>query len=299
MASFFKSWGLDGSLKVTDFSTLHSNGVAGFPSSVHGVGEDGNMRCNRVNIDGYQALEMLVTPLDASTSNGHRTELVPSISAGSSTTDYVGISDWGGGYTNQERWYRIAFMIPEFDTSWLNSSGTFMVVAQLHQSPDATPSDTVSNPPLHFEVKPNSLDIVSIACTDEVTNSNNRIIRKLLSLPLEFNKWYDFVINVKWSWTTLGKIKIWQDRKVIYHDIYAPNCANNAVARGSAGNYMKFGIYTAYPVSLFTNQTLRVFHRGVVVGNETATFSDMYPELPNAVAINPDISASVLMPYIG
>jgi hypothetical protein len=58
---------------------------------------------------------------------------------------------------------------------------------------------------------------------------------------------------------------------------------------------MKFGIYTAYPVSLFTNQTLRVFHRGVVVGNETCSFADMFPESSSTVyPINPTIHSTTI-----
>lgn len=299
MASFFKSWGLDGSLKVTDFSSLHSNGLTGNPTSVHGVGEAGNQRCNRIIVDGHQALEMVVFPTDASAASGHRTELLPATTTGGTSTDFVGIADWGGADATKQRWYRVMFKIPKFDTSWLANPNSYMLVAQLHQEPDTTPADEVSNPPLYFEIRQDTLQITNVSCAQQVTTSSNRTFRTLATLPLKFDEWYDFVINVQWSWTTLGKIRIWKDRKLIYHDVAAPNCANNTTGRGSNGNYAKFGIYTGYPLTTYTNQTLKVYHRGMIVGNETATFADMYPELPNAIAINPDISSSVLMPYLG
>lgn len=299
MTAFFKSWGLDNSLQVTDFASLQSNGVIGNPASVHLIGPDGNQRCKRVTVDGYPALEITVLPTDTITAFGHRTELIPATTTGGTTTDTVGIADWGGADATKQRWYRVQFKIPKFDTSWLNINGSYLIVTQLHQQPDTSPADEVANPPLHFEIRDGTLQLTNISCAQTVTTSSNRTIRTLLTLPLEFDKWYDFVVNVQWSWTTLGKIKVWKDRKLIYHDISAPNCVNNSGSRGGGGNYAKLGIYTGYPLSNYTSQTLKIYHRGMVVGDENSSFADMYPELLNAVPINPDISSSVLMPYLG
>ena len=290
MPVFFKSWGLDGSLRVTDFSSLQSNGVVGH-ASTHGFGASGGAYCERVVKDGFQAVKMVVTPSDLITANGHRTELLPATSTGSGTTDYVGISDWVG-QENTERWYRFSFMLPEFDITWLeNPVNTWLVVTQLHQDPDDTPPDVTANPPIAFEIRNGNIVVINTGCADTVTTgSNNRITRELYSTPLEFNKWYDFIINVKWSWTTLGKVRIWSDRKQVYHDIAAVNCANNDPSRGSNGNYAKIGIYTHYPMSDYYNNPLVIYHRGMIVGNESCSFSDMFPESTTTVyPINPTI----------
>ena len=294
MSVSFKSWGLDGSLKVTDFASLQSNGIVGDAVS-HGFGAAGGTYCERVIKDGFQAVKMTVTPFDIITVNGHRTELIPSTSTGSGVTDYVGIADWTG-QENTERWYRFSFMLPEFDISWLNNPvNTWLVITQLHQDPDDTPADVIANPPIAFEIKNGNVVITNIGCTDTVTNSGNRIIRELYSTPLEFNKWYDFVVNVKWSWTNRGKIRIWSDRKQVYHDIAAVNCTNNDPSRGSNGNYAKIGIYTHYPMSDHYNKDLVIYHRGMIVGNETCSFADMFPESSSTVyPINPTIHSTTI-----
>lgn len=299
MPVFFKSWGLDGSLRVTDFSSLQSNGVVGH-ASTHGFGASGGAYCERVVKDGFQAVKMVVTPSDLITANGHRTELLPATSTGSGTTDYVGISDWVG-QENTERWYRFSFMLPEFDITWLeNPVNTWLVVTQLHQDPDDTPPDVTANPPIAFEIRNGNIVVINTGCADTVTTgSNNRITRELYSTPLEFNKWYDFIINVKWSWTTLGKVRIWSDRKQVYHDIAAVNCANNDPSRGSNGNYAKIGIYTHYPMNDYYNKPLVIYHRGMIVGNESCSFSDMFPEsITTVYPINPTILDSNIS-YIG
>ena len=298
MPAFFKSWGLDNSLDLTHFASLQSNGIIG-PASSHGFGAAGGTYCERVNVDGYPCLKMKVTPSDLMTANGHRTEAIPATSTGSGVTDYVGIADWTG-QSATERWYRFSFMLPEFDTDWLNSGfSTWLVVTQLHQDPDDSPVDVVANPPISFEIKGDSLVVTNFTCTDTVTTSANRLYRELYSTPLQFNKWYDFVINVKWSWTTLGKVRIWHDRKQVYHDIAAVNCTNNDPSRGSSGNYAKIGMYTHYPMNDFYNKDLVIYHRGMIVGNETCSFADMFPESTTTVyPINPTILTSNVS-YLG
>lgn len=299
MPAFFKSWGLDGSLKVTDFSSLQSNGIIGSPSNIHGFGEIGGVYCERVVKDGYQCVKMNVTPSDLITANGHRTELIPATATASGVTDFVGIADWTG-QENTERWYRFSFMLPEFDTSWLNSGfSTWLVITQLHQDPDDTPADVVASPPIAFEIKDNKIVVTNFTCTDTITTNANRAYRELYSTPLQFNKWYDFVVNVKWSWTNRGKVRIWSDRKQVYHDIAAVNCANNDPSRGSNGNYAKIGIYTHYPMNDYYNKPLVIYHRGMIVGNESCSFSDMFPESTTTVyPINPTILDSNIS-YIG
>lgn len=297
MAVFFKSWGLDNSLKLTDFASLQSSGIIG-NASTHGFDESGGVYCQRELKDGYQCFKMTVLPSAPITANGHRTEVIPSTSTASGVTDYVGIADWAG-YESTERWYRFSFLLPEFDTTWLTNSGTWLVVTQLHQDPDTSPADIVANPPIAFEIKDGYLVISNIGCTDEVTTSGNRVIRELYRAPLIFDEWYDFVINVKWSWTNRGKIRIWSDRKEIYHDIAAVNCANNSQARGADGNYAKIGIYTHFPMTDYYDKPLVIYHRGMIVGNESCSFSEMFPESTSAVyPIGPTIAGSNIS-YMG
>lgn len=296
MGVLFKSWGLDGSLAVDSFSSLHSDGLVGSPISVHGVGANGNHHAARVDLDGGQAICMRVLQTDAIAASGHRTELVPATANYSGVTDYVGIADWGGAFSTQERWYRVQFKIPEFDTSFLENSATWMVVAQLHQDPDTTPADTVANPLIAWHVTGSTIQVMNVASSAQVTNNSNKVTRLLYEAPLVFNTWYDFVINVKWSWTTLGKVSIWHDLRKVYSETGVMNCANNTVARGSDGNYAKFGAYTKHPLSDYTGQDLIVYHRGMIVGDESTVFADMYPERPGATELPPWLLYSGLLP---
>lgn len=298
MGVFFKSWGLDGSLAVDSFGSYQSNGLAGNPVSL-GIPSTGDSHSSRVTLDGGTALLMQVFPDDAVTAVGHRTELLPAPTTGGTTVDYVGIADWGGAYTTKERWYRVQFKVPKFDTSFLADVNTWLVIMQLHQSPDTTPADTSASPPISIHITKDGLEIKNIATAATVTTSNNTTTRSLYKTPLVFDTWYDFTINIKWSWTTLGKITIWKNRKKVYEDVGAMNTPNNDLSRGSLGNYAKFGIYTKYPLTDYTQQALKVYHRGMIVGDETTQFKDMFPELTNAFEIPPDILTSALIPKIG
>lgn len=298
MGVFFKSWGLDGSLAVDNFGSYQSNGQAASPTSL-GITATGDSHSSRVSIDGGTALLMSVLPEDAVTAFGHRTELLPATTTGGTTVDYVGIADWGGAYSTKERWYRVQFKIPKFDTSFLADVNTWLVVTQLHQSPDTNPADVNASPPISIHVTKDGIEIKNIATAATISTSNNTTTRILYKDTLTFDTWYDFTINVKWSWTSLGKITIWKNRKKVYEDIGAMNSPNNDVSRGSIGTYAKFGIYTKYPMTDYTKQVLKIYHRGIIVGDETTQFKDMFPEVTNAFEIPPDILTSALIPKIG
>lgn len=270
----FKAWGPDGSLAAfTDFPTWNGNGVqqatATLEAAVRGD------RADTVSIDGANALRVRRHEGDPIAGNGRRTELVPN--------DYSQIADWTdvGGFNVNEttRWYRVKFMVPgHVDLSRFGpGTGYWAIVTQIHQVPDASPADTQGNPTMAIECNEDSVWIRrnrDATATSTVYNAD--IHTELLTRwPMARDTWFDVVIQVKWSWTTLGFLKIWRDNRLVYAESGVPNTPNNHPSRGGGGNYLKMGIYEGY------DQDFEVFHRGAIIGDYAATWAEMHPESPS------------------
>lgn len=285
MGMIFKSWGLDGSLVgMTDFWRVQTNGYVG-DTGLIGPSTLGD-RVVLVQEDGYSALLTKLYDGDPETALGLRTEIVPN--------DYADILDWVGesvpGATEDDakRRYRIACKVPSQDLSGQLAAGTkHLLVFQLHQVPDKSPADTAGgNPALALHITYDGWGRLwwvvrrNVDPTETITVADGSIQQRRTSCwPFRFDVWEDIHVEVGWSYSSLGYMSIWRNRRPVFVEVGAVNCPNNSPARGGSGIYAKAGCY------LYPPQDFRVYHRGIIIGDKDATFADMYPELDGAVPL--------------
>lgn len=278
MALKFKAWGLDGSLtSFTNFPTWNGNGVQQATASL-----DPAIRGDRadvVQIGGSAALRIRRHAGDPIAGFGKRTELVPN--------DFAQIANWTGwaGFNANEttRWYRISFMIPSTTDlgGYGRLNGYWAIVSQIHQVEDTTPADTQGNPTMAIECDANSIWIRRNRDADPTsTVFNADVHQELLSLwPMQRDVWFDVVIQVKWSWTTLGFLKMWLNDRLIFSETGVANTPNNHPDRGGGGNYLKMGIYHGL------DKEFEVYHRGAIIGDYQSTWAEMHPENPASLEL--------------
>lgn len=269
----FKAWGLDGSLTAfTDFPTWNGNGIQQATATLDpGVRGD---RVDTVSIDGANALRIRRHEGDPIAGFGKRTELVPN--------DYSQVADWtdvGGFNVNESiRWYRVKFMIPaHVDLSGFGrDTGYWAIVTQIHQDEDSSPQDTIRPPTMAIECNTSQLWVRRNRDANPTSTVYDAAVHSelLVTWPMVRDTWFDVVIQVKWSWTTLGFLKIWLNNRLIFSEVGRPNTPNNHPSRGGGGNYLKMGIYEGI------DREFEVFHRGAIIGDYASTWAEMHPENP-------------------
>jgi hypothetical protein len=79
--------------------------------------------------------------------------------------------------------------------------------------------------------------------------------------------WYDFVINIKWSYGEGGFLKIWKNGDLVT-DRTGGNCFNDV-----KGPYMKIGIYTI----LDQDQTMTIYYDELRIGDSSSSYSEVTP----------------------
>ncbi|MBI1397063.1 MAG: hypothetical protein GC151_13890 [Betaproteobacteria bacterium] len=277
MAFKFKAWGLDGSLgSFLDFSSFNGNGVQVSTSSL-----DADTRGDRVDTviaDGYNALRVRRHEGDPMAGSGHRTELVP----GDYSQDY----DWTtySGYDANEsvRWYRVCFLVPSSvdlsNLDWIDDAGNWLIPFQLHQVPDTGETGT---PAFAIRASETELWIRRNVDTSQPPATYNTDIhdQRIVAWPMARDTWHDIVIHVRWSYSTAGFMHIWLNRRLIYTETGVANCPNNHPDRGGGGQYPKMGIYEG------PDREMEILHRGLIIGDYAATWSDMYPEEASPVEL--------------
>lgn len=280
----FKVWGEDGSLaSFRDFYVFQGNGVAESTAAVSSeiVGD----RADVIQEDGAHALRIRRYASDPTVS-GFRTELT--------ANEYSQILDWSGEDVegavddNARRQYRMKFKVPEQSLALLSGAGApFLIVAQLHQVPDTSPADTAGlSPTLSIQLRFDAYGRLRMAIvrnldtTPTVTTPDPSLqAAEWVSWPYRLGTWEDIHVDVAWSYSSLGHMTIYRNRRPVLVEAGAANCPNNSPARGGGGMYPKIGCYMAPPADF------RVYHRGLIVGDHAATFADMYPELAGAVPL--------------
>jgi len=80
-------------------------------------------------------------------------------------------------------------------------------------------------------------------------------------------QWYDFVINVKWSYGISGFMKIWKDG-VSVTDRTGPNCFNDKL-----GPFLRLGIYSL----LDQDQTMTIYYDELKIGNASSSYAEVSP----------------------
>ena len=87
--------------------------------------------------------------------------------------------------------------------------------------------------------------------------------------PFSTGQWYDFVINIRWSYGGAdGFLKIWKNG-VLVTDRTGGNCFNDV-----KGPYLKIGIYTV----LDQDQTMTIYYDELKIGDKNSSYSEIAPE---------------------
>jgi hypothetical protein len=273
MAFLWHQWALSGRLKVyTNYTTLQSNGYQGSPGSAPGTATTG--RCEMVKIHGFWAVKL--TRLAGDT--GPRTELVPSEI--SHIIDWIGEGVSGAQADKARRKYRWCFMVPTQDLSHLGD-GSFFLVGQLHQQSDTSPADTQGlEPSLGIQIRSDGsggYNYVLVrnreptaTCTVDDPSVQAEVI---YTWPFVFNRWVDILVDVLWSYTTLGWMTIRKNGKVVFKETAHGNCPNDSLDRGGGGQYKKLGAYVGQDV------TATSYHRGSIVMDHASTVREAYSEV--------------------
>ncbi len=166
--------------------------------------------------------------------------------------------------------YWIAFSILIADGFYTPTEpGTWgPIIQEYHASPDACDTG-IRNPILSFQPKNGNW-----LCWDQYTSWPCNPAPKEGVHGFMYNygafstgQWYDFVINIKWSYESDGFIKIWQNG-VLVTDRNGPNCFNDAI-----GPYFMLGIYG----SINYGQTVTFYFDEVRIGDSNSSYSEVAP----------------------
>lgn len=290
MTILFKHWTLDGSAAAGSWTgSIEYNGTQTSNSAL----PSGWVDVVRDPLDaGLTCLRIRVNADDDEVATGARTEI------GESSATRVEIADWAG-FEDVARWYRCQWMIPpEFDYTIANPNGAtyFPCIFQVHETSDTSPADTVVGPTFWCLVEPDGAvrvyNTLTAPATDTQTTAGNWVTRHLITIPAAtLGTWVDFVARVKWGWTAANaSMELWVNRRRVFREVgdaAQPNTFNNAEARGGGKLYCKLGIYDKFHSSwgALIKESRVIYHRGLIVGDQSATFADMYPEDPAAVEL--------------
>lgn len=189
---------------------------------------------------------------DKRTSGGFRSEL-------STVIDPIG----------SERWYAWSYYLPR---EWKNIKKE-IIIAQVHSIADVGECNT-RNPPLAFLAGNQKLKLVNAFDFDKITCPSHRKAvalvdferRKLISWPLETEKWVSLVLHVKWAADDTGFLELWKDGVLIFQEKNHINTFND-----ERGVWYKTGIYD------WSNnpESISVYSTGVKIGDEKETLQSM------------------------
>ena len=139
----------------------------------------------------------------------------------------------------------------------------------LDEPPICYPAEPGRNPLLSINTKSGDWVFNSIwdsrQCTPKSGNYGGGTSRKYGAFST--GQWYDFVINVKWSYGSNGFLKIWQNG-VLVTDLTGGNCFND-----NLGPFLRIGIY-AY---LDQDQTVTIYYDELRIGDSNSSYSEIAP----------------------
>lgn len=139
------------------------------------------------------------------------------------------------GSHDQEGWYAISTFI---NNGWINHPSKD-IIFQFHDIPD--PCESSRRPVLSMRIQGDRFVLNSRwdanACSRKNETGQGDTI--VWEGPLEKGKWVDWVLHVKWSYTSTGVIELWKDGVYMQQRI-GPNTYNDQKPL-----YFKAGVYRA------------------------------------------------------
>ncbi len=276
-------WNTD--ISAVDYAqaSVYSTPIPNFPYKR----VDGSIQIDNIIYDNLKCFKFFVKGNDPLRYYGHRAEFT----SGKGTIDkaaWTNVTATPSGTVT--RWYSFAFKCASPWDKFEDSTQT-CVLFQLHQNGDLA---SAGNPAPY-----NADDVVGPVLLGLFCHGNKWQIRNSYSsVPITGNysetviydrdiitdEWQYVTIKMTFGWNSDGNTTIWWNRRKVFEKLNTNNAHNNYV-----GPFMKFGVYLKnhnvdsdpYPADRL------VFHRGVIVGNETSTFEEVqfdgYTELPRSV----------------
>lgn len=179
----------------------------------------------------------------------------------------------------KEYWIGLSIYIPKDFV--VDRAGMSDIVLQLQALPDPgeryrTPIFAVAINAGNWQIW-NHWDTRSFTPSGEGAGSFTGSKYWLFPLGGSIGSWTDWVINVKWSWKSDGRLKIWKNGSVVV-ERSGPNCSND-----QRGPYVQMGLYKwswkekhdpPYP----SNTDWRLFYHDVLrIGGADASYQDVAP----------------------
>ncbi|MBF9000243.1 heparin lyase I family protein [Vibrio nitrifigilis] len=126
-----------------------------------------------------------------------------------------------------------------FPNEW-HSDNVRALIAQWHATPDLHLGEVSRSPNLALDVHGDQL-LIKLQTSSVAVNHDNRtqMQRKVLyrSDPIKKNQWYQMKVDVNWSWSSDGYVKVWiQHQQVV-------NYIGPTAYQDCFGPYFKMGIY--------------------------------------------------------
>lgn len=188
------------------------------------------------------------------------------------------------------RWYSFAFRC---ESPWdkFDDSTQTCVLFQLHQQGDQASygnpapynaDDVVGPVLLGLFCQGNRWEIRNSYSSDPIVGAYSESL--IYQRPIVTDEWQYVTIKMIFGWNNDGSTEIWWGRRKVYSAYGVNNAHNNWF-----GPFLKFGVYMKNHVDF--NQPYPadrvVYHRGVIVGDASATFHDVQfdgkTELPISV----------------
>ena len=132
--------------------------------------------------------------------------------------------------------YQFRVFIPN---EWHNDN-VRALIAQWHATPDLHLNEVSRSPNLALDMRGDQL-LVKLQTSSVAVHHDNRtaMVHDVLyrSDPIKKNQWYQFKVQVNWSWSADGYVKLWiQNKQVV--DYVGPTAYQDCY-----GPYFKMGIY--------------------------------------------------------
>ena len=136
---------------------------------------------------------------------------------------------------NSEYVYSFSNLIPVADEA---DDSKETIIAQWHELPDFAEGENFRNPPLALMTKGNKFYLSNKWASKKVNTNREIDGEKFFDLgSYEEGQWYEWKINVKWSYQEDGFLEVWKNDELVVRHL-GPNTYND-----DNGPYLRLGIY--------------------------------------------------------
>jgi hypothetical protein len=275
---------LIGLLAVVPFGLTHAEGTDVSAPLIFSSGlESGTLAASGFRVSGGGSNTAVVTTERARSGSRSLKSVLDAVNSVEPDRTEVVLSGTQTAVGN-EYWYGFSIFLPNdfiADDIW-------EIVAQWHDTPDSS-AEYGRNPILSFQTQKGIWKIMNLwddkATSSKVNGAWTYTGKKSWDLgAYSRGVWTDWVVNVRWSYTSSGYLKIWKDGKLVVDQV-GPNTFNDKI-----GPYFKMGIYKGWGTRRTAQVSVRtIYHDDLTIAGAGATYADVAPgsgitRLPNPPA---------------